>query len=416
VISTEADRGRLAAVRARVAASPLTVDALIALGLTGLSLITILGGARDLGRVEPLSLLLLVLQTLPLTLRRVWPVGVYAVTVVATIGHALFATESLNTTLGFLFALFTVAERSGRRTSVACAVAGAISIAALFVWKAPLPAALGSLIQTELVMFMAWVLGIWSRDRHLRLGTAEERARRLEEQREEEALRAVVEERERIARELHDVVTHHVSVIVIQAGAALRALERRPADARRAVEAIDATGRQALGDMRRMLGILGRAGGDEATAAGGPSGTDAELAPMPSLERLGELLEKVRAAGMPVELSISGERRALDPGIELSAYRIVQEALTNALKHAPGARARVSVSYEPTSLEVRVVNEGGGGGQPLGAPGPSGHGLIGMRERVAVFGGKFEAGPVGRGFGVVARLPLGGLNAPGAGR
>jgi signal transduction histidine kinase len=406
--------GRL---RARLAASPLIVDALIALGLTALSLVTLWGGARDLGQVDPLSLVLLLLQTLPLALRRVWPMSVFVVTTGATIAHASLATEGINSTLGFLIALFTVAERYEPRRSALAAIVGAVAVGGLIAWKAPLPASLSGLVQTELAVFVAWVLGTWARDRRAHIGTVEERARRLEREREERAQRAVAEERERIARELHDVVTHHVSVIVIQAGGGLRALDRRPADARAALEAIDATGRQALADMRRMLGILGRSGAaaEAPKTVARPAAPDETLAPMPSLDRLGELLEKVRAAGMPVELSITGERRPLDPGIELSAYRIIQEALTNALKHAPGARARVGVRFEPAALEVLVVDEGGNGEPGLGMPGESGHGLIGMRERVALFGGQLEAGPAGRGFRVVARLPLGGLPTPGAG-
>jgi signal transduction histidine kinase len=400
-------------LRARLSANPMTVDVLIAVGLTVLSLVTIMGGARDLGSYDPLSLVLLVLQTLPLMFRRRFPFLVLLVTVGATLAHAALAREALNSTLGFLVAIYTVGERLDRRRSGVTALACALAIGTLITLRAPLPAALSGLVQTELAVLVSWVLGTWARDRQAHIGTVEERARRLEQEREERAERAVVEERERIARELHDVVTHHVSVIVIQAGAALRALERRPADARQAVEAIDATARQALADMRRMLGILGRAS-PAGAEAGGTGGPDDALAPMPSLDRLGELLEKVRAAGMPVELSLSGERRSLDPGVELSAYRIIQEALTNALKHAPGARARVDVRYGPSALEVRVVDEGGAGSRGLSVPGESGHGLIGMRERVAVFGGEFEAGPVARGFRVVARLPIGRAAAPSA--
>ncbi|HEU4919099.1 MAG TPA: histidine kinase [Candidatus Limnocylindrales bacterium] len=416
--ATPADDALSGRLRARLAASPMTVDLLLALGLTALSLVTLWGGAQDLGLVDPLSLVLLLLQTLPLALRRVWPMSVFVLTTGATIAHASLATQGINSTLGFLIALFTVAERYEPRRSAIAAIVGAVAIGGLIAWKASLPASLSGLVQTELAVFVAWVLGTWARDRQAHIGTVEERARRLEREREERAERAVAEERERIARELHDVVTHHVSVIVIQAGAALRALDRRPTDARTAMEAIDATGRQALADMRRMLGILGRSGasGDGSGGVARTASPDDTLAPMPSLDRLGELLEKVRAAGMPVELSITGERRPLDPGIELSAYRIIQEALTNALKHAPGARARVGVRFEPAALEVRVVDEGGSGEPGLGTPGESGHGLIGMRERVALFGGQLEAGPAGRGFRVVARLPLGGLPLGGAGR
>jgi signal transduction histidine kinase len=398
----------------RLRASPLAVDALIAFGLTALSLITVAGGARDLGSVDPLSLVLLSLQTMPLIVRRRWPVVVLAVTFAATVFHALIAPDVVNSTLGFLFALFTVAELRDRRTSAPAALVAATLVGVVIAKSGTLPASLSSLVQTELAVFVTWILGTWARDRRRQLETAEERADRLEREREALDRRAVAEERERIARELHDVVTHHVSVIVIQAGAAERAIDRRPEDARTAIQAIDATARQALGDMRRMLGILGRA--TAASGSGPGEGSAEDLAPMPGLDRLGELLEQVRAAGTPVELSVTGERRALDPGIELSAYRIIQEALTNALRHAPGARTRVAVGYRPAALEIEVDDDGGTQAQPAGAaalssPPRAGHGLIGMRERVAVFGGEFSAGPTGRGFRVKATLPLRGSAA-----
>jgi signal transduction histidine kinase len=145
--------------------------------------------------------------------------------------------------------------------------------------------------------------------------------------------------------------------------------------------------------------------------------TSDPLAPMPGLDRLGELLEQVRATGLPVELTVEGERRALDPGIELSAYRIIQEALTNALKHARGATAQVRVEYRTAELDIAIADRGGSGGRDIGVPGEGGRGLIGMRERVAVFGGRFEAGPVPGGFRVSASLPIApATSAPAAGR
>ena len=398
---TTAAPGRFAQ---RLRANPLAVDAFIAFGLTGLALITIAGGAHDLGSYDPLSLVLLVSTTLPLIARRRWPLAVLAITLGATLAHAALAREPLNSTLGFLIALFSVGEFRDRRTSGIAALVTGASVGLLLAIRSPLPAALSGLVQTELAILSAWVLGTWARDRRHQVETAEQRAGRLEQEREERDRRAVADERERIARELHDVVTHHVSVIVIQAGAAERALDRRPADARAAIQAIDQTARQALADMRRMLGILGRASPDAGSAEGG----DRDLAPMPGLDRLGELIDQVRAAGMPVELSIAGERRPLEPGIELSAYRIVQEALTNALRHAPGGRARVAVGYRRTSLDIQVDDDGGRA--VVGAPEPTaggGRGLIGMRERVSVFGGEFEAAPTERGFRVTARLPVG---------
>ena len=385
-------------VRGRLTASPLLVDGLIAAGLTALSVITLAAGARDIGSYSQSSIALLLLQTVPLVLRRVMPIPVFVVTAAATLLHAIQAEGSLNTTLGSLIALFTIAERTERRVSIVGYAILAIGFGLLIIVRGGIPQALGGFVQTEVSVLATWVLGSWAGERRTYIGTVEDRALRAEREREARAERAVADERQRIARELHDVVTHHVSVIVIQAGAALRALERRPADAREALQAIDATARLALADMRRMLGILGTA----------PVTTEPErgLEPMPGLDRLGPLIESVRAAGLPVELSIDGQRRALDPGIELSAYRIVQEALTNALKHAEGARASVQVRYEPKALEVRVADHGGRGTTPVGSLDTGGHGIIGMRERVALFGGTLEAGPADDGFRVVARLPL----------
>jgi signal transduction histidine kinase len=274
-----------------------------------------------------------------------------------------------------------------------------------------MPAGLSGLTQSLLTVFVVWLVGTWAQERRRYIGTVEERAARAEREREQRAAAAVTEERERIARELHDVVTHHVSVIVIQAGAGLRALDRRPADARAALEAVEASGRRALADMRRMLGILGPSAQPAPALAGQPPGgsgdTAPPFAPMPGLDRLGELLEQVRTTGQRVELTVTGTPRQLDPGLELSAYRIVQEALTNILKHAAGGHATVAIRYEPAALVIEVVDDGGRE-RPrasLGHEGEPGHGLVGMRERVAMFGGDFEAGPRGRGFRVLARLP-----------
>jgi signal transduction histidine kinase len=261
--------------------------------------------------------------------------------------------------------------------------------------------AVAGFIQTMLAVVIVLALGDWARTRRRFSAAIEENARLQESHREDRSRRAVQDERERIARELHDIVTHHVSVIVIQAGAGLTALDRRPERARTALEAIDRTSREALTDMRRMLGILG----DPSPASTAAQG-DEVRAPMPGLERLGALIEEVRAAGLPVELSMDGDPRPLDAGVQLSAYRIVQEALTNALKHARGARARVRLAYEPRAIEIEVTDQGGAGTRDLGEVGRGGRGLIGMRERVALYGGDFEAGPTPTGFRVHARLPI----------
>jgi signal transduction histidine kinase len=218
------------------------------------------------------------------------------------------------------------------------------------------------------------------------------RRRRIVRDRDVAAREAVVAERARIARELHDVVAHHMSVMVVQAGAARAVGERDPAAAAESLRQIEASGRTGLAEMRRLLEILKADDGGDGRA------------PQPGLAHLGELLDGMRATGLPVEAVVEGAPRSLPPGVDLSAYRIVQEALTNSLRHAGGASARVLLRYEPDAIELEIADDGPGPPGDAGAPG--GHGLIGMRERVQLFGGELEAGPrPGDGFLVRARLP-----------
>jgi signal transduction histidine kinase len=272
----------------------------------------------------------------------------------------------------------------------ATAVTAAL-LAVVFIGRAGLAEVALTLIQTELIFVVAWLLGDATRIRRLYAATLEERAQRLERERDERAERAVREERERIARELHDVVTHHVSVMVIQAGGALQVIDRRPDEARAALDAIATTGRLALTDMRRMLGILG-----EQVASD----------PMPGLDRLEELLDQVRAAGLTVDLIVAGDARPLDPGLGVSAYRIIQEALTNTLKHANGGRARVVVRYAADALDITVEDERRPGTSMAMEPPHEGRGLIGMRERAAMLRGTLSAHPTATGFRIAARLPI----------
>jgi signal transduction histidine kinase len=381
-------------------------DGALALALTALSIVAVVGGAPDIGSRDPLSFTLLMLESLPLVVRRRFPLAVLGITAGATIIHATLAGPGgVNEGLGSVVALFTVAEMHERRVSVPAAIIMGASFAALIVVRGGIPSALQGLLTTQLVIAAAWFLGDWSRTRRRFAQAIQDRARLLEQEREEQARRAVQDERDRIARELHDIVTHHVSVIVIQAGGALAAVERRPEQARDALQAIDRTARAALTDMRRMLGILGPGGLEPVAGSDGAAAT-AGREPMPDLDRLGELIEQVRAAGLPVELAIVGQPRPLDVGVGLSAYRIVQESLTNALKHAHGARAAVELRYEPAALTVSVRDEGATGQHDLGTTTGTGRGLIGMRERAALFGGTLEAGPTPTGYRVVARLPL----------
>jgi signal transduction histidine kinase len=218
-----------------------------------------------------------------------------------------------------------------------------------------------------------------------------ERTQRLEQETEAERAAAIAEERRRIARDLHDVIAHSVSVMVVQAGAAEDLLDRDQAGVREPIRAVQETGRGALVEISRLLGLLRE------------DGAELGLAPQPRLDELPELVAQTEAAGLPVDLRIEGTPRPLPLGVDLSVYRIAQEALTNALRHSGGDRAQVVLNYNDDTVELAVENDG-----VASANGHrGGHGLIGMRERVAVFGGTLEAGPSPEGgFRVVARLPL----------
>jgi signal transduction histidine kinase len=232
-----------------------------------------------------------------------------------------------------------------------------------------------------------WIVGRAMRTRVRQSEELERRAERLERER----LVAVAEERARIARELHDVIAHSVTVMVVQAGAAEEVLKRDPARALEPLRSVQETGRQALVEMTRLVGLLR----DDSEEIG--------LEPQPGLDEVPALVAQVREAGLPVELRVEGDERPLPPAVELTAYRVVQEALTNALKHAGEAHAEVSLRYRPDALELEVIDDG-----PGDADGHSGgHGLAGVRERVTVFDGQFAAGPRPEGgFAVRARLPL----------
>ena len=371
----------------------LLIDVAIAIGLTVASLFAVFAGAPDLGPDGLLNLTLLLLQSVPLAIRRIVPVPVFLIVFGSIIIQLLILPpgSELRAGGGPLVAVYTLGERLERRMALPLLVGGLVIVGVLLVAHTGFPAGIQPLIQTELFFAAAWFVGDSVRTRHLYTKSLERTTELLAQERLERERRAIADERERIAREMHDAVTHHVSVIVIQAGAALRAQERRPEDVRTALEAIDTTARHALTDMRRMLGVLGEG---------------ETLAPMPRLDRLGDLIEQVRLAGLAVELSLQGQQRALDPGLELSAYRIIQEALTNSLKHAGGGRAHVTVRYGPTSLHIAVVDERGSEPLPAVEPAHQGRGLLGMRERVAMLRGSFAAEPTASGFSVTADLPI----------
>ena len=238
---------------------------------------------------------------------------------------------------------------------------------------------------------VAWIAGLAVRARVEQAEVAESHATQAEQERDAAARVAVAEERARIARELHDIVAHAVSVMVLQVGAVRHQLPEAMAEDRNALRSVEQAGRGALAEMRRLLSVMRR------------DGDGVELAPQPGLDGLDSLVQEIGRAGLPVELHLDGERFPLPPGIDLSAYRIVQEGLTNALKHARASHAEVTVRYGPDEVEIEVHDDGTGATPSDGY----GHGLIGIRERVRLYGGEMTAGRTnGGGFTLSTRLPL----------
>jgi signal transduction histidine kinase len=294
--------------------------------------------------------------------------------------------------VALVVAVYTVGSEAHDTRALAGALGVGLLIAAIVLRDPDAREALGDLLLPIVILGGAWLAGVAVRTRRDQALDAEGRAAALVDARAAEAHAAVADERARIARELHDVVAHAIGVIVVQARGGRRSIDTDPAATRGALDAIETTAVDALGEMRRLLGILRAA--DE----------DIELAPRPGMRDLDRLIEQVREAGLPVELTVEGDAIELAPGIDLSAYRIVQEALTNALRHAGPASARVVVRYDAGRLDLEVTDTGRSRSQGRG----EGHGLLGMRERVALYGGQLEAGPQpGGGYSVHARLPLG---------
>jgi signal transduction histidine kinase len=294
--------------------------------------------------------------------------------------------------VSFLFGL-TICFRFGMRPWRLQSVAGLafmVGIAALVELNAP-HGKVGDFIWDAITFTVAWVVGFAVGEKYREVDEAKERATAAEREREERARRAVADERARIARELHDVVGHSVSVMTVQASAVRRLLEQDQERVSEALQVVEQTGREALAEMRRMVGVLRHA--EEAPA----------LAPQPSLGQIERLVRHARDRGLPVELSIEGDPVELPTGIDLTAYRLVQEGLTNAIKHARAQQAEVVIRYENGHVELTVSDDGRGGGDGGG----SGHGLVGMRERVHVYGGELDAGPRPEGgFRLRARLPV----------
>jgi signal transduction histidine kinase len=348
---------------------------------------TAVGGAFHHDR-RALGVPLALLACGPLLLRRQHPLPVLALTTAATIAVVAGWPEYNPLPVGI--ALYTVAAHVERRLSLA---AGAVTMLALVVplgvaYPAPFPV-LGRLLGFG----VAWLVGDSLRTRRRYVEALEERAERLERERAAEAARAVAEEQARIARELHDIIAHNVSVMVVQAAAARDVFDARPERVRDALRAIEHAGRGALDELRLLLG--------------GVRGDEAEYRPQPGIRDLDELFAQIRTAGLDVAVTIEGAPFALPPAVDLSVYRVIQEALTNTLKHARAEHADVRVQFRDGALDVLVHDDGVGESAEASVNG-SGQGLIGMRERVVLLGGSLAAGPAdGGGYTVAARFPLG---------
>ncbi len=377
----------------------MTVDGVTAACLLVASFI----GAYLMGDLPPVGVELLVtpastsLFAIAYTIRRRKPVLAAVVAIPAGLLRLLVPEfVPYVTDLVVLAMVYTLAAYGPRWASLGGFVCTAlVSPFAVHRWSDPHNANLVVIGTASLIAptAIAWLLGDSMRTRRAYDSELEDRAKRLERERDTQAQMAAAAERARVARELHDVVAHNVSVMVVQADGGWFALERNPEHARKALDTISSTGRLALAEMRRLLGVL-RADTE----------TD-PLAPQPGVEQLDDLIAQVRQTGLPVTLSVQGTAEPLPKGAALAAYRIVQEALTNTMKHGgPKASAVVRLRYLPGVLELRVTDDGAGA---AAAADGQGHGLIGMRERVTMFGGSLSAGPGERGgFEVAATLPL----------
>lgn len=379
---------------------PLVPDTLLAALLTLAALPIALGidiaPAAGFPPPTPLSVALVVLGCAVTALRRLRP---FTALCVSEAAFGLLSVLKYNQSLaGFavLIMIYTVAAHRGLAISLLALVLDQLVYLTVIVTTGGSGTVLVNVF-TSLVTLTVWMVGRSVRLRRAYLAELRDRAERLERAREADTRAARAEERSRIARELHDVVAHHVSVMTVQAAAARRILTSNPEGAKEALAAIEEMGRTAMAEMRNIVGVLRT---DDHAAP-------AERGPQPGMHDLPALVEQMREAGLTTQLWVEGEPEPLPPGIDLAAYRLVQEGLTNTLRHAgPSARAWVTVRYEPGEFSVCVEDDGPGPGNGT-KTGKTGHGLVGIRERVALYGGILRIGPrPGGGFEVRARFPL----------
>lgn len=345
----------------------------------------------------------LLLYTLPLGWRRRRPLEVLCVVMGAAALESVVVgapVQGIDLLVPMLLVLYSVAAHAERPRALLGLAVGFVAFTVAEV-REPEVVTAGDLVIVDASFFVTlgggvWLVGRYVRARRLDVERSEDRAERLEREQAERTRAALAAERGRIARELHDVIAHSVSLMGVQAGAIERVLERDPERAREALRSIQVTARESVGELGRLLGVL-REGG-----------LPSALAPQPGLDALEALIEDSNSAGLSVELKVEGEKRPLPPGVELSAYRVVQEALTNVRKHSPDAHAQVRLAYSRHDLQLSVENDPPPAGDASCGPqlAGSGQGIVGMRERVALYSGSLEARPrADGGFCVHARLP-----------
>ncbi len=401
----------LARIRDWLTAHPLAFDATLAVAVLACmvtaSFVEPYGlNGPHFGRApEAISVFLMLISAGALVFRRRVPVAVLIVTVAATLLELTTGEQRAPVMMAVVIALFTVASMTDRPTTWRFALPIMAVMTAVAMLTSKLPWYAQENLGVVAWAGMAAAAGDAVRSRRAFVDAIRERAERAERTREQEALRRVAEERLRIARDLHDVVAHHIALVNVQAGVASHVMDKRPDQAKEALAHVREASRSALNELRATVGLLRQSGDPEAPTE-----------PAPGLARLDDLLGTFRAAGLPVELVHSDEGLRLPAAVDLAAYRIIQEALTNAQKHAgPGAKAELSVLRVSRNLEITVLDNGGSGdaavdkaaaSDPDGRP-EGGHGLIGMRERVSALGGSCTTGPrYGGGFRVHAILPL----------
>jgi signal transduction histidine kinase len=375
-------------LRARARRLATLADPALALVILVVSLQPLLREGK--GPIPAWGYLLVVAQCLPLVFRRRWPLAVALVCGALTVVYGMSSLPDPPVPYAGLLSLYSVAAHGSRDHANAAGITAAVALTGALLFD---PGADLEDATVQILLFAtAWLLGDSTRRRRDAATALAERNEQLERTRAAESAAAVAAERSRIARELHDVVAHHLSMMVVQAEGGAVAAGRDPAKAEATFDAIGAAGKQALTEMRRLLGVLKQDG-------------PAALAPQPSAGEIAALVKGVRSAGLDVRFTVSGDPPELPPAVGLTAYRLVQEALTNCVRHSGATTVDVSVRYGPDAVELAVTDDGSG---RTAVARPGGHGLVAMRERVALVGGTLDAGPVpDRGWAVRATLPLG---------